>query len=82
MAAGRPVITTDVPPLNELPLHQGGWTVDPNRADELADVVLAALNDSSDRVERGRKAAQLVSKQYSRAKIAEQYADLYHELLA
>ena len=53
MAAGLPVITTDLPGLGELVDDEVGWRVPCDDVGALARALRSALSDPSERIRRG-----------------------------
>ncbi len=81
MAAGVPVVATDIPGNSTL-IHDGenGWLVPARDANALAEATLAALGDPHSRAERAMRARSVAS-QYDIGPIAAQHADIYARLV-
>ena len=86
LAAGVPVILSDLAPMNELisPLtRQGetaGLTIPPGDAETLAQSVVNLLNDIQIRNRLAQNGQTLVRKEYNLQHTAAQYNRIYHEL--
>jgi glycosyltransferase involved in cell wall biosynthesis len=71
---------TDRPPLNELPIAEAGFGVEPESAGDLAETIEAALSDRKALVAKARIGARLAVERYSRDRVAAEYAALYRSL--
>lgn len=82
MAAGVPVVATDVGGTREL-LRSGetGLLVPPNDEDKLTEALECLLTSSSLRIEYGRRAKQLAKAGFRVERIGGQYENLYADLL-
>ena len=67
MAAGLPVVTTDLPGLVELVDEHCGWVVPEEDVDALRAALEAALSDPGERRRRGRNAAVRIRERFSLA---------------
>lgn len=81
MALGRPILVSDTPPLNELPVPEAGWAVAPADAEALAERVASSLDDPDDLERRGRRGAALARERFGRERMAQEYLALYRSLL-
>jgi len=54
-----------------------GWLVEPDDEEALADVLVAAVNDPSERARRGEAARAAVRERYSWPALAGRVADVY-----
>jgi glycosyltransferase involved in cell wall biosynthesis len=83
MAAGKPVIISDIPPMNELFLCNAevGLTVPKGSSEGFASAVISLLRDKEARKHMGMEAQRLVLNRFDIHWIAEQYRALYRELL-
>lgn len=79
-AAGRPVLTTDVPGCREFATATGGWSVPPDDPTALA-AELIRIAGLSDLDERGQTARRVVLEDYTEAKAWETTHDVYRRLL-
>ncbi len=80
MATGVPVVVTDVGDSADV-VGDTGWIVPPSDSKALARALLDALAESAPaRRERGQRARQRVSGQFSLSAAMEQYGQLYREL--
>jgi len=82
MAAGLPVIVSDIPEAREVILSEknGGLLVDPNSETDIADKLRTILSNASLRSEMGHK-AQLRAANFDMKRIVQEYINLYRELL-
>ncbi len=77
MAAGIPVVATDIPGTRELIRHQAtGWLVPPADSRALADAIVTAINSPSLRRGIACQAREVVQR-FSITAMAEKYAALY-----
>ncbi|MCD6497077.1 MAG: glycosyltransferase family 4 protein [Deltaproteobacteria bacterium] len=81
MARATPVVVADSGPLPELVVGDVGRLVRAQDADELARTVLGLLRDERALRVMGDQARQLVRERFSVERMAEEYEDLYGELL-
>lgn len=82
MAARCPVIVSDVGGLGEV-VDDGytGIKVPPNNADALAQAILAALRDRAFAAKCAAQAYQVVSQEFSWARVARMTRELYQEII-
>ena len=81
MAAGIPVLATDIPGTRELAANQAiGWLVAPGNAKALSDGILLALRDPSKRTACAHS-AQLVVQSFSIQSVAVKHENLYTQLV-
>ncbi len=80
--AGLPMVTTDMPGCNDV-VEDGrtGLLVPPRDPRSLADSILELLEDRDRARAMGRRAAQLVRREFSLALTVDRYCALYSELL-
>jgi glycosyltransferase involved in cell wall biosynthesis len=82
MALGLPCIATDIAGNNNLIQHQrNGWLVSPNDDKALAEAIVALATNEGLRQRLGQEALKTVQDNYSLHSVAQQYADLYADLL-
>jgi len=83
MACGMPVVASRVGGLPEVVIDgEHGYLCDPDRADEMADRVIALLADSERRQRFGEAAAMRVRSDFCVDTIVPQYEQLYRRTLA
>lgn len=83
MAAGKPVIATDVSSHSSVLDHgRCGVLVPPNDSASLAEAMLAALSNHEAAGSMGKAAQQRVRERYSLERMAGEYAALYERLIA
>ena len=82
-ACGRPLVATDVPGCREV-VRQGvtGLLVPPDDPAALADAIETLSKAPDKRLRFGGAARQLVSKEYSSVRVAQEIIALYARLLA
>lgn len=79
-AVGRPVITSDIPPMNEV-AGEGAALVDPHEPGSIRRAMRRVMQDTSYRSGLVKKGFENV-KQYSAKRVARMYEDLYREMIA
>jgi glycosyltransferase involved in cell wall biosynthesis len=80
MAAGRPIITTDMPGCREL-VESGstGLLIIPRSAKALADAVKTLLDDPEKMAEMGRRGRELAASEYSSGRVISQTLAIYSQ---
>jgi glycosyltransferase involved in cell wall biosynthesis len=83
MACALPVIVTRLPGVTDALVDDGvsGWLVPPADRSALAAALADAVLDPAAAADRGRAARAVVSRAYDIARVADQYAALYGELV-
>lgn len=89
LAAGKPVVISDIPPMNELlALHDSpsrdsvGLTVPPGDEAALADAVVTLLQEDVLRKRMGQLGQALVRERFDIRHVARQYEQLYREMMS
>lgn len=85
LAAGKPVVASDLPPMNELFQDGGegaGCLVPAGDARALAEAVVTLLQEHSLRREAGRRGQALMYERYDVQPVARQYENLYREMIS
>jgi glycosyltransferase involved in cell wall biosynthesis len=80
MAAGLPIVTTDVGGIAEVLAKESAWLCPPGDAEVLARAMLHAA-DCTDLRERGENARRLAASSYGIEHMAARYQELYRSLL-
>ncbi|MCI0643757.1 MAG: glycosyltransferase family 4 protein [Chloroflexi bacterium] len=83
LAAARPVIISDIPPMNELAQHGAGGVglvVPPGDSQALAEAMIHLLQNRDQRTQMGRRGQELVRECYDIQHVARQYDKLYQEV--
>lgn len=82
MAAGKPVIGTDVDGIREV-IHNGenGFLVPFQDADALADAIVLLLRDAKLRIAMGERGRSMAREKYSFSRMQNQYRHLYESAL-
>jgi len=80
MAAGLPIVTTDVGGIPEVLPKESAWLCPPGDAEALAGAMLHAVN-CADLRERGEAARRLAASNFGLEHMAARYEDLYRRLL-
>jgi glycosyltransferase involved in cell wall biosynthesis len=90
LAAGKPIVISDLSPMNELitgtdshatPSQEVGLVVPPGDAKALADSAAALLSDPGLRKQMGQQGQVLVQTRFDVHRAANQYAELYREMV-
>lgn len=82
MAAGKPVVTTDVGGCAEAVVHEEtGLVVPPEQPEALAEAIVALLEDAERAREMGRAGRRRVEEQFTVDRMVEQHLQLYERLL-
>jgi len=80
MAAGIPVIASDIPGCRDLIVHgQTGLLFPVDAGEILANRIETIASDDQIRDGLTRRGRELINSQFSAARMAEEYAGLYHE---
>ena len=83
MAFGLPVISTNIPVINEIVTEDVGLLVKPKDPIALADAISKLLSEDEDHLRNMSAKAQLVVRdKYNWRNIAKEYLSIYHEVLA
>lgn len=89
LAAGKPMVISDIPPMNEIVneihgnnVEEVGITVPPNDHFAFAEAVIELLKDKFKRQVMGLNGQQLIRNSYDIKNVARQYQMLYKEILA
>jgi glycosyltransferase involved in cell wall biosynthesis len=86
MAMGKPIVITDLPPMNELLISgtdsptEVGLAVPPASPHALAQALIQLLQDESLRRRFGKTGHELVRDRYNIVNVAKRYKSLYLEL--
>ena len=81
MAAGTPVVATDVDGLREVLGHGGGVLVPPRDPAAVAEALTTLLGDPAARAAAGRDAAAVIDEHYRTAVMTAAYDDLLRRVL-
>lgn len=87
MAMGKPVIITDLPPMNEILFSETGSSTDvglavpPGDPQALAQALICLLQDENLRRRLGKTGHELVRDRYNIVNVAKKYESLYQELI-
>lgn len=81
MAYKKPVIITDISPLNEVWLDDIGYKVPVDNIDAIVKSILELINSNNLRLEKGLRGRQVVENHFNMQKQAEDYEKLYQETL-
>jgi len=83
MAAGLPVVATDVGGVRETVVHgRTGWLVRPQDPSAVAGALLRLLADPKTRASMGRAGCERVRERFARSAMHERYLQLYRRLAA
>jgi phosphatidylinositol alpha-1,6-mannosyltransferase len=81
LAMGKPIIISDIPPLNEIMKAEVGIKVKPGDHVELTNSIIELLTDDERRKAMGRRGRQMVLEHFDIKEIAMEYDELYREVL-
>jgi glycosyltransferase involved in cell wall biosynthesis len=81
LAAGAPIVSTDVPGTDEV-LESGAGIAVPHSASALADAIAGLLGDPARRREMGDAAQRLHRDRFSTERMVDQYLALYDRSVA
>ena len=82
MAAGKPVVASDIDGIRELISHgETGWRVPPGNVDVLAQTMLEILSNRERAAQVGRAASMHMQRNFSIDRMADAYAQLYRDSL-
>ena len=81
MAAGRPLVVSDIPAHRELLDEQAAWLVDPEDPAALSTALGEALADPAEAARRSAEATRRVEA-FTVSRIVEQYEEVYGQVLA
>lgn len=81
MAAGRPLVVSDIPAHRELLDEQAAWLVDPEDPAALSTALGEALADPAEAARRSTEATRRVEA-FAVSRIVEQYEEVYRQVLA
>jgi glycosyltransferase involved in cell wall biosynthesis len=82
VAAGLPVVATDVGGTSEILGKKGGLLVAPNNSDQLASAILQALSNPEEAKEQAHNAFQRLKKHHSLREMVEQHEGCYERMKA
>jgi glycosyltransferase involved in cell wall biosynthesis len=85
LAAGKPIVISDLAPMNELFATGGedlGCMVPPGDASALAEATLQLLQDTPLRARLGRCGQTFIQNRHDIRVVARHYADLYREMIS
>lgn len=82
MAYGKPVIISDIKPLDEVMIDDVGYKIPPGDIDALVKHILILLESNSHRFEKGFKGRLVVEKHFNMKHIKKEYERLYDSLLS
>lgn len=83
LAAGKPIVISNLPPMNEvLREATAGLAVPPGDAEALAEAVVDLLRNPDERARMGREGQKLVEEYFNIHRVAQQYNQLYQEISA
>ncbi len=81
LAAGTPVVSTDVEGMRELLAGGAGAIVPIDDGTSLGQRILALLNDKTELLAMGRTGSELVAREFSLEKMVDSYVNLYEQLI-
>jgi glycosyltransferase involved in cell wall biosynthesis len=81
LAAGTPVVSTDVEGMRELLTGGAGAIVPLDDGTSLGERLVALLDDEAELLAMGRTGSELVAREFSLEKMVDSYVDLYERLI-
>ncbi len=82
MAAGKPVVATNIKGNNELVLDGvSGYLVQPNNPEELANRIVTILNNKKLAKEMGKRGSERIKKEFNISTNVKKIERIYNELL-
>ncbi|MBI4600242.1 glycosyltransferase family 4 protein [Candidatus Uhrbacteria bacterium] len=82
LAMGKPIVITDIPPLNEIMMDDVGEKIQADNPDALYEAVKSLLKDDGSGKEKGLRGREMVLKYFSIEQNVKEYEKLYHSLLS
>lgn len=81
-SVGVPIVTSDIPPIPEVVTNgETGLLVPPADSEEIAEAVINLLSNEKIRSEMMQKQRKVAKERFDSEKVAQQYIDLYKEVL-
>lgn len=81
-SVGVPIVTSDIPPIPEVVTNgETGLLVPPADSEEIAEAVINLLSNEKIRSEMMEKQRKVAKERFDSEKVAQQYIDLYKEVL-
>ena len=77
----KPIVITDIAPLNEIMIEDVGERVKPGEPDALATALIKMLNDPELRKANGYRGRKMVLKNFNINNSVKEYLNLYEKLL-
>ena len=81
LALGKPIVITDIPPLNEIMKWDVGETVPSGNSEALANALDKLIDDPYLRKSKGKRGKQMVLEEFEIRQVARSYAELYRKAL-
>tara|TARA_B100002003_G_C14123201_1_gene540262 strand:+ start:129 stop:1298 length:1170 start_codon:yes stop_codon:yes gene_type:complete len=81
LAMEKPIIITDISPLNEIMKEDVGEVIPVGDTGQLLDSILKLLNDDITRKAKGKRGREIVIREFGLNSYVEQYSALYDKLL-
>ena len=81
LAMEKPIIITDIPPLNELMKDNVGDVIPAGDVDALTKSIYNMISNPSLRIEKGKRGRQMVIREFSFKSYIDQYTELYTQLI-
>ncbi|MFQ5729893.1 MAG: glycosyltransferase family 4 protein, partial [Waddliaceae bacterium] len=80
LAMEKPIIVSDIPPLNEIMKDDVGELIPPGEAEYLTKALRRLLDDPQSREAKGKNGRNMILKEFDIRHSAEKYQNLYHML--
>jgi glycosyltransferase involved in cell wall biosynthesis len=82
LAMEKPIVISDIPPLNEIMKDNVGEVVPPGNPEALARAIETLSRDKKLRTEKGVRGRKMVLREFNMDNTAKKYRELYDELLS
>lgn len=76
----KPIIITDIRPLNEIMVENVGIKIPPGDHEALSSSIIRLIQNTDERRKMGKEGRKMVKKQFNIINMAKQYENLYKEL--
>ncbi len=81
LALQRPIVITDIPPLNEIFIDtEAGIKIKPGDSKLLLEGIIKLIKNKNLRIRMGKAGRKIIEREYNIVKIAEDYLKVYREL--
>ena len=81
LAMGKPIIITNISPLNEIMKEDVGEVIPVGDTGQLVDSIIKLLDDEEIRINKGKKGREMIIREFGLSNYISQYSALYNKLL-